>query len=56
MDITYYNYKMDIWGLGWVFFEILALGPLFPGDDEIDEIDEVNKINYIKKVRLKDIN
>ena len=53
MDITYYNYKMDIWGLGCVFFEILALGPLFPGDDEIEE---VNKINYIKKVRLKGIN
>ena len=40
----YYNYKMDIWGLGCVFFEILSLVPLFPGDDEIDE---VNKINYI---------
>jgi serine/threonine protein kinase len=35
---------MDIWGLGCVFFEILTLIPLFPGDDEIDE---VNKINYI---------
>ena len=40
----YYNYKMDIWGLGCVFFELLTLTPLFPGDDEIDE---VNKINYI---------
>ena len=40
----YYNYKMDIWGLGCVFFEILTLVPLFPGDDEIDQ---VNKINYI---------
>ncbi len=40
----YYNYKMDIWGLGCVFFEILTLIPLFPGDDEIDE---VNKINHI---------
>ena len=40
----FYNYKMDIWGLGCVFFEILTLAPLFPGDDEIDE---VNKINYI---------
>ena len=40
----YYNYKMDIWGLGCVFCEILTLAPLFPGDDEIDE---VNKINYI---------
>ena len=40
----YYNYKMDIWGLGCVFFEILTLVPLFPGDDEIDQ---VNKINYL---------
>jgi len=40
----YYNYKMDIWGLGCVFFELLTLVPLFPGDDEIDE---VNKINYV---------
>ena len=40
----YYNYKMDIWGVGCVFYEILTLEPLFPGDDEIDQ---VNKINYI---------
>ena len=40
----YYNYKMDIWGVGCVFYEILTLEPLFPGDDEIDQ---VNKINYV---------
>jgi renal tumor antigen len=40
----YYNYKMDIWGLGCVFYELLTLEPIFPGDDEIDQ---VNKINYI---------
>ena len=40
----YYNYKMDIWGVGCVFYELLTLEPLFPGDDEIDQ---VNKINYI---------
>ena len=40
----YYNYKMDIWGLGCVFFELLTLVPLFSGDDEIDQ---VNKINYV---------
>ena len=33
----YYNYKMDIWGLGCVFFELLTLTPLFPGDDEDKE-------------------
>ena len=40
----YYNYKMDIWGLGCVFFEMLTLFPLFPGDNEIDQ---VNKIHII---------
>jgi len=27
----YYGYKMDIWGAGCVFFEVLSLFPLFPG-------------------------
>lgn len=27
----YYNYKMDMWGVGCVFFEIISLFPLFPG-------------------------
>ena len=40
----YYNYKIDIWGLGCVFFELLTLIPLFPGDDEIDEINKINAI------------
>ena len=40
----YYNYKMDIWGLGCVYFEILTLIPLFPGDDEIDEVKKINQI------------
>ena len=40
----YYNYKMDIWGLGCVYFEILTLIPLFPGDDEIDEVNKINQI------------
>ena len=40
----YYNYKIDIWGLGCVFFELLTLRPLFPGDDEIDEINKINAI------------
>jgi renal tumor antigen len=35
---------MDIWGVGCVFFEMLSLMPLFPGNDEIDQ---VNKIHYI---------
>ena len=37
----YYNYKMDICGLGYVFYEILTLEPLFR---RVDEIYQVNKI------------
>lgn len=40
----YYNYKMDIWGLGCVFFEMLTLTPLFPGDDELDQVNKINQI------------
>ena len=40
----YYNYKMDIWGLGCVFYEILTLNPLFPGDDEIDQVNKIHEI------------
>lgn len=32
----YYNHKMDYWGVGCVFFEMLALFPLFPGNNELD--------------------
>lgn len=35
---------MDIWGLGAVLFEIIALFPLFPGDDELDQIHKIHNI------------
>ena len=35
---------MDIWGVGCVFFEILSLFPLFPGDDEIDQVSKIHNI------------
>ena len=40
----YYNYKMDIWGVGCVFFEIVSLFPLFPGTNELDQINKIHKI------------
>lgn len=36
----YYNYKMDMWGVGCVFFEIVSLFPLFPGTNELDQVSE----------------
>lgn len=40
----YYNYKMDIWGVGCVFFEVLSLFPLFPGNDELDQVHKIHNI------------
>eukprot|EP00792_Barthelona_sp_PAP020_P005928 TRINITY_DN2852_c0_g1_i3.p1 TRINITY_DN2852_c0_g1~~TRINITY_DN2852_c0_g1_i3.p1 ORF type:complete len:410 (-),score=79.92 TRINITY_DN2852_c0_g1_i3:137-1366(-) len=40
----YYNYKMDIWGIGCVFFEIAALFPLFPGSNELDQIHRIHDV------------
>ena len=33
----YYGYKMDLWGVGCVMFEVISLFPLFPGNDELDQ-------------------
>lgn len=40
----YYSYKMDMWGVGCVFFEIVALFPLFPGANEIDQIQKIHNV------------
>ncbi|CAM6011507.1 unnamed protein product [Sphagnum balticum] len=40
----YYNYKMDMWGVGCVFFEIVSLFPLFPGNNELDQVQKIHKI------------
>jgi len=40
----YYNYKMDMWGVGCVFFELVALFPLFPGTNELDQIHKTHNI------------
>lgn len=40
----HYGYKMDIWGVGCVMFEILSLFPLFPGKDELDQVHRIHNI------------
>lgn len=36
--------KMDIWGLGCVFYELLMLKPLFPGKNELDQIKKIHRV------------
>jgi renal tumor antigen len=40
----YYDQKIDIWALGCVFYEILTLHPMFPGDNEFDQLDKIHHI------------
>ena len=40
----FYGQEMDIWGAGCVFFEMVALYPLFPGTDELDQINRIHKV------------
>ncbi|XP_013384978.1 MAPK/MAK/MRK overlapping kinase isoform X2 [Lingula anatina] len=40
----YYSYKMDIWSVGCVFFEIVSLHPLFPGSNEVDQIAKIHDV------------
>lgn len=40
----WYDYKMDMWGIGCVFFEMLTLIPLFPGENELDQIHIIHNI------------
>lgn len=40
----FYNYKMDIWAAGCVFFEALTNTPLFPGKSELDQIAKIHRV------------
>lgn len=35
---------MDIWALGCVFYEILTLNALFPGDSELDQLNKIHDV------------
>eukprot|EP00747_Dinoflagellata_sp_TGD_P094302 gnl/TRDRNA2_/TRDRNA2_166063_c1_seq1.p1 gnl/TRDRNA2_/TRDRNA2_166063_c1~~gnl/TRDRNA2_/TRDRNA2_166063_c1_seq1.p1 ORF type:complete len:576 (-),score=118.15 gnl/TRDRNA2_/TRDRNA2_166063_c1_seq1:238-1965(-) len=40
----YYNFKMDLFAAGCVWFEIVALFPLFPGQNETDQIQKIHNV------------
>lgn len=40
----YYTFKMDLFAVGCVWFEIVALFPLFPGQNEMDQIQKIHNV------------
>lgn len=40
----YYGAKVDIWALGCVLYELLALRPLFTGENELDQLHKIHLI------------
>jgi renal tumor antigen len=45
---------MDVWGVGCVFFEIISLFPLFPGNNELDQIHRIHNILGTPNQRVLD--
>mmetsp|Transcript_34735 Transcript_34735/g.53344 ORF Transcript_34735/g.53344 Transcript_34735/m.53344 type:complete len:87 (+) Transcript_34735:477-737(+) len=50
----FYGYKMDIWAIGCVLFEILSKAPLFAGEDEVDQVHKIHSILGSPEPRLLD--
>lgn len=40
----YYGTKMDVWAIGCVFYEMLTLNPLFPGENELDQLLKIHDV------------
>ncbi|XP_078490228.1 serine/threonine-protein kinase ICK isoform X2 [Ciona intestinalis] len=40
----YYTYRMDLWSVGCVLFEVMSLHPLFPGANEVDQISKIHDV------------
>jgi renal tumor antigen len=45
---------MDMWGFGCVFFEMLTLCPLFPGQDELDQINKIHSVRGVPPPEVLD--
>lgn len=40
----HYSYKMDMWSVGCVMYEVMSLRPLFPGSNELDQVSKIHAI------------
>ncbi|KAI8831371.1 kinase-like domain-containing protein, partial [Chytridium lagenaria] len=39
-----YNFKMDVWSVGCVLYEIMTKMPLFPGSNELDQLHRIHAV------------
>lgn len=40
----FYGPPIDVWALGCIFYEILTLKPLFPGESQLDQLNKIHNI------------
>lgn len=40
----YYGPPVDVWALGCIFYEILTLRPLFPGETQTDQLNKIHNV------------
>lgn len=44
LTVGQYGPKMDVWATGCVFYEMLTMKALFPGDNEIDQLAKIHEV------------
>jgi len=43
---------MDIWAIGCVYYEMLTLNPLFPGENELDQLYKIHDVIGTPTLRI----
>lgn len=42
-----YSTHIDMWSVGCIFAEFIAMNPLFPGKSEVDQLNRIFKVGVI---------